>query len=128
MTVTKSGPIFLSSVNAEGYTKSQFYIADRLMEKVREFGHQNVVQIITDNDQACKAPGAIMEEHYPHIFWTYCVVHTLNLVLKNICAVKNTEVNEITYEECNWITDVSGDAIILKKIYYEPLHESCNVQ
>jgi len=41
------------------------------------------------------------------------VVHTLNLALKNICAVKNTEANEITYEECNWI-DASGDASIIK--------------
>ena len=41
-------------------------------------------------------------------------MHTLNLTLKNIYAAKNTA-NEITYEECNWITDVLGDAIILKK-------------
>ena len=42
------------------------------------------------------------------------MVHTLNLALKNICVEKNTEANEITYEECNWITDVSKDAIVLK--------------
>ena len=41
------------------------------------------------------------------------MVHTLNLTLKNICAVKNTEANEITYEECNWI-DASRDASIIK--------------
>ena len=73
-----------------------------------------MVQIIIDNAQACKAAGAIVEGHYPHIFWTPCVMHTLNLALKNICAAKNTEANEITYEKCNWITDVSGDAIIIK--------------
>ena len=39
---------------------------------------------------------------------------TLNLTLRNICAVKNTEANEITYEECNWIIDISGDVIIIK--------------
>jgi len=58
--------------------------------------------------------GAIVEGHYHHIFWTPYVVQTLNLARKNICTVKNTEENEITYEECNWITDVSGDAIIIK--------------
>ena len=36
MVVTESGPMFLSSVNAEGFTKSWFYIADKLMEKIRE--------------------------------------------------------------------------------------------
>ena len=68
-----------------------------------------MVQIITDNAQAREAVGAIVEGHYPHIFWTLCVVHTLNLAHKNICTGKNTEGNEITYEECNWITDVFGD-------------------
>ena len=42
------------------------------------------------------------------------MLHTLNLALKNVCVAKNTEANEITYEECYWITDVSGDTIIIK--------------
>ena len=92
MAVTESGPMFLSSVNAERFTKTRFYIADRLMEKVSEIEHQNVVQIIIDNVQACKAACGIVEGH-SHIFWTPCVVSTLNLALRNICAVKNTEAN-----------------------------------
>ena len=42
-----------------------------------------------------KCVGALIEGEYPKIFWTPCVVHTLNLVLKNICAAKNTEKNEV---------------------------------
>ena len=48
-----------------------------------------------------KAARALIEGEYPKIFWTSCVVHTLNLTLKNIYIVKNTEKNEVTYEECN---------------------------
>ena len=66
--------MLLSSVNVERFTKSRFYIANKLVEKVREIKHQNMVQIITDNAQACKAAGAIMEGQYPYIFWTPCVV------------------------------------------------------
>ncbi|KAH7575229.1 hypothetical protein JRO89_XS02G0066300 [Xanthoceras sorbifolium] len=45
---------------------------------------QNVVQVIADNAAACKAAGLLVEAKFQHIFWTPCVVHTLNLALKNI--------------------------------------------
>ena len=48
-----------------------------------------------------KSAGALIEGEYLKIFWTPCVVHTLNLALKNICAAKNTEKNEVTYEVDN---------------------------
>ena len=51
---------------------------------------------------------------FPHIYWTSCVVHTLNLALKNICAAKNVESNQETYDECHWITDVYGDVMVIK--------------
>ena len=43
-----------------------------------------------------------------------CYIYTLNLALKSICAVKNTEGNEETFELCNWITNIHGDAIQIK--------------
>lgn len=51
---------------------------------------------------------------FPHIYWTPCVVHTLNLALKNICAPKDSNANERTYEACKWITEVHGDAMQIK--------------
>ena len=68
-----------------------------MKEVINEVGHQNVVQIITDNAANCKAAGEIIESTFPHIYWTPCVVHTLNLALKNICAENNVEKNEATY-------------------------------
>ena len=61
-----------------------------------------------------KSVGALIEGKYPKIFWTPCVVHTLNLALKNICATKNTEKNEVTYEECSWITRIANDASFIR--------------
>lgn len=55
-----------------------------------------------------------MEANHPHIFWTPCVVHTLHLTLKNIYAAKNTKANKTTYEKCNWITEASEDALLIK--------------
>jgi len=75
-----------------------------MLQTIDEVGSQNVVQIIiTDNAPVCKAAGSIVEGMYPHIFWTPCVVHTLNLALKNICSPKNTPNNEVVYQECNWM-------------------------
>jgi len=64
-----------------------------------ESGPKNVVQIITNNAAVCKAAGMIIESKFSSIYWTPCVVHTLNLALKNICAAKNTERNNDLYEE-----------------------------
>jgi Protein of unknown function (DUF 659) len=50
-----------------------------------------VVQVITDNAPVCKAAGMLIETQYPNIFWTPCVVHTVNLALNNICAARNTK-------------------------------------
>ncbi|KAH1228200.1 hypothetical protein GmHk_10G028237 [Glycine max] len=38
-----------------------------------------------------EAAGLIIEAEFPSIYWTPCVMHTLNLALKNICAAKNTK-------------------------------------
>ena len=72
-----------------------------LKDAIKNIGHEKVVQVITDNASVMKSAGALIEGKYPKIFWTPYVIHTLNLVLKNICAAKNTEKNEITYEECS---------------------------
>jgi len=80
--------VFLNSVNAEGEVKNQHYSAEKLEDCIKEVGAQNVIQIITDNASACKAACAIVESKYLHIFWTPCVMHTFNLVLKNIVRQK----------------------------------------
>lgn len=109
-----NGPLFLKAVNCFGEVKDKFFISDLMKEVLNEVGHQNVVQIITDNAANRKAAGEIIECMFPHIYWTPCVVHTLNLALKNICTAKNVEGNIVTYEECNWITNIHGDALAIK--------------
>ncbi|WCJ28816.1 hypothetical protein M5689_010488 [Euphorbia peplus] len=85
-----------------------------MKEQVRAVGAQNVVQLITDNAPSCRVVGLLVENEFPHIFWMHCVVHTLNLALKAICATKDTEANEVTFSGCNWITEVSNDAFAMK--------------
>ncbi|TXG53295.1 hypothetical protein EZV62_022464 [Acer yangbiense] len=86
MVVCEIGLMFLKAVNCEGEFKDKHFIANLLTDSIREMGQQNVVQVITGNTANCKAPGLLVEAKFPHIFWTPCVVHTLNLALKNICS------------------------------------------
>ena len=95
-----SGPMFLKAENCFGEVKDKFFITKLLEEVIHQVGDQNVVQVITDNAPNCKAAGDLIEGRFPHIYWTPCVVHTLNLALKNICAARNVEANQETYEEC----------------------------
>ncbi|KAF1898412.1 hypothetical protein Lal_00042104 [Lupinus albus] len=43
--------------------KSKYYIANRMAEVIKEVEEENVVQVITDNDVACK--GMIIEASFP---------------------------------------------------------------
>ena len=96
--------MFLKYVDCSGEVKDKHFIANLLKEIIDEVGHENVVQIITDNARNCKGAGEI----------TIYVVHTLNLALKNICAPKNVDNNRETYIVFEWITEVHGDALQIK--------------
>jgi len=82
--VSEDGSMFLGAVNTEGEIKRKEYIAEKLISVIESVGPKNVVQVIIDNAANCKGVGLIIEQKYDHIFWTPCVVHTLNLALKNI--------------------------------------------
>jgi hypothetical protein len=114
--IFETSPIFLRAINAQGEEKTKEYIADKLVALVEEVGAKNVVQIIADNAANCKGAGLIVQQKYDNIFWTPCIVHTLNLALKNICAAKlpRTEVEETIFVELHWIQLVAQDATMIK--------------
>lgn len=61
-----------------------------------------MVQIITDNTANCKGASLIIESEYDNIFWTPCVMHTLNLALKSICEPKIGNKNPSDEELFAW--------------------------
>ena len=92
MATSEKGPLFIKSIDGTKEYKDKQFIADLFLTVIGEVRHQHVVQIITDNAFIMKAAGSIVEAEYPHIFWSPCVVHTLNLALKNICADRKSVV------------------------------------
>ncbi|GAV86752.1 LOW QUALITY PROTEIN: DUF659 domain-containing protein, partial [Cephalotus follicularis] len=75
--------MFLKLVDYSG-TKDMYFIYNLLKEVINEVMHTKVVQVIMDNASNCKGAGQLIEQDFPPIVWTPCVVHTLNLALKNI--------------------------------------------
>ena len=114
MAASDGGLVFIMAIDGSGEFKDNYFIAVVLKDATKEIGHEKVVQVITDNANVMKSAGALIEGEYPKIFWTPCVAHTLNLVLKNICTAKNIEKNEVTYEECSWITRIADDASFIR--------------
>ncbi|EEC83362.1 hypothetical protein OsI_28770 [Oryza sativa Indica Group] len=112
LAVTEDGPMFLKAINTEGEIKRKEYIAEKMFAIIEEVGPNNVVQVITDNASNCRAAGLMVEQKYSHIFWTPCVVHTLNLALKSICAAKNSSGD--AFLEFQWISEVAADASAIK--------------
>lgn len=80
MGITEFGLMFIMTINCEGAYKDKFYIVNEIKDVI--MGADKVVQIIIDNAPICRAIGALIEAQYPHIFWTPCVIHILNLELK----------------------------------------------
>ena len=99
MVVSDGGLVFIKAIDGSGEFKDKHYIAGVLKNAIKEIGHEKIVQVIIDNAK---------------IFWTPYIVHTFNLALKNICAAKNTEKNEVTFEECSGITCIADDVSFIR--------------
>jgi Protein of unknown function (DUF 659) len=58
---------------------------------VAEVGAQNIVHIVSDNGSNYKKACRYLTSEYPHIAWQPCLVHTINLMLKEIGDFKDHE-------------------------------------
>ena len=84
LAVNSRGAMFLYAENYSGVEKSRINIVELLLETIDKVGPSNVIQVVTDNATNCKLAGKEVEEVHPHIFWSPCVVHTLNLIFKDL--------------------------------------------
>ncbi|XP_034217389.1 uncharacterized protein LOC117628957 [Prunus dulcis] len=98
-------------INCDVKYKDKHCITNFLIDSIKEIGYQNEVQVITDNAPVCRAARLFVKARYPNIFWTLCVVHTLNLVLKSICSPKQ---NDDWYDKCSWISEIVADVGYIK--------------
>ena len=89
--VFASGVVFLSAHDYSDKFKTSINSAELLLKAIKSIGPYNVIQVITDNVANCKAVGAIIEDKYHNIFWSGCMVHTLNILMHDIIKLKENE-------------------------------------
>jgi len=63
-------------------------LADLLEKQIDKVGKEHVVQIVTNNGANFKAAGRLLMERIPHLFWTPCAAHRLDLLLEDIGKIK----------------------------------------
>lgn len=64
MEITEGGPMFLKAIVCSSEIKDKYFIANLMKEVINEVGHENMIQIITDNAANCKAAGQIIESQF----------------------------------------------------------------
>ncbi|XP_066316229.1 uncharacterized protein [Miscanthus floridulus] len=89
------GTFFLGSVDASSEVADKDMLADLLEKQIDKIRREYVVQVVTDNGSNFKAAGRILMDKIPHLFWTPCAAHCLNLLLQDIGEIKelNTVIN-----------------------------------
>ena len=95
------GTMFLKSIDASANVKDAHLIFSLLADVVEEVGVANVVQVIMDNVANYVAVGRLLCAKYPTIFWTLCVSHCIDLILKDIGKL---EWVQDVVQECKQIT------------------------
>jgi hypothetical protein len=91
--VSTSGAVLLAAHDSSSIIASTQNISNQLLKTINDVGPSNVIQVITGNAANCKGVGKIIEWAHPYIFWSRCLVHTLNLLMNDI----------VKHKECGWI-------------------------
>ena len=86
MVSSLNGSVFLKSMDALGQYKDTQYIGELFIKVIEDVGVDSCMQIIIDNAPVCEVVGMIVEAKHPQVFWTPCIVHSLNLPLKSIAS------------------------------------------
>lgn len=89
--VTTPQPVFYKSTDTKDNRHTGLYTADELKAVISDLGPEKVFGLVTDNAANMKVAWAHVEETYPHITTIGCAAHTLNLLLKDIMALKTMD-------------------------------------
>ncbi|KAI8563852.1 hypothetical protein RHMOL_Rhmol03G0141400 [Rhododendron molle] len=78
------GSMFVESVDASVHSTTgddMYSLLDDYVERIRE---ANVVQVVTDSAAYNKMAGKLLMAKRPHLHWTPCATHCLDLMLEDI--------------------------------------------
>nr|XP_009588168.1 uncharacterized protein LOC104085753 [Nicotiana tomentosiformis] len=78
------GSVFLESYDASNSSMDGSKMYSLFRKTIDKIGKKNVVQVVTDNASENVSAGKMMEAMYPHIYWTPCAAHYINLMFGDI--------------------------------------------
>ncbi|KAL4186688.1 hypothetical protein AMTRI_Chr09g35200 [Amborella trichopoda] len=79
-----TGIVFLRSIDASNDVHDAHYIFSFIDKGIEEVGEEHVIQVVTDNAGPNLATGHLLRQKRPHIFWTPCAAHYVDLMLEAI--------------------------------------------
>nr|XP_016485160.1 PREDICTED: uncharacterized protein LOC107805610 [Nicotiana tabacum] len=78
------GSCFLESIDASDSSTDSTKMYSLFKSTIDSIGAENVVQVVIDNASANVKAGDLMSVGYPHIYWTPCAAHCINLIFDDI--------------------------------------------
>lgn len=78
------GTMFVKSIDGSKFVKTGEKLFELLDALVEEIGEEKVVQVIIDNGSNYVLAGKMLEEKRPHLYWTPCAAHCIDLMLEDI--------------------------------------------
>ncbi|XP_073120500.1 uncharacterized protein [Henckelia pumila] len=81
------GTVFVELVDASSYSHTADKMYELLKLFVNRIGEKNVVQIVTDNASYNVKAGRLLENNFPHLYWTPCAAHCIDLMLEEIFKI-----------------------------------------
>ncbi|KAL5793401.1 hypothetical protein ACOSP7_001995 [Xanthoceras sorbifolium] len=84
----KIGTTFLSSKESSEEAHTGEHIFQYVDGCIKQVGPKNVIQVVTDNATNNMAAAKLLKVKRPHIFWTSCATHSINLMLESIGKIQ----------------------------------------
>ena len=78
------GTSFISSKEMSDVSHTSEVIFELVDKAIEDIGPDDVVQVVTDNASNNMGAKKLLHVKRPHIFWTSCATHTINLMLQGI--------------------------------------------
>ncbi|CAI7770992.1 unnamed protein product [Closterium sp. NIES-54] len=81
-----SGPLLdkLKADTEDLTSNTGVYLAGLIEGAMKEVGNKHVVQVVMDNASNNKTAANNLRSEYPHVIFTYCAAHCLDLMLHNL--------------------------------------------
>eukprot|EP00261_Vitis_vinifera_P040221 XP_019081464.1 PREDICTED: uncharacterized protein LOC104882034 [Vitis vinifera] len=110
------GTMFMQSIDASSMIKTGEKMFELLDKWVEQVGEENVIQVITDNHSSYVMAGRLLELKRPHLYWTPCAAHCLDLMLEDIGKLPNIKRTLGGGYITKW-PEIEHDADIMSDLY-----------